>query len=447
VNSPRLTAALVAFLLLLGGAALPAQDAAGSAGASGATTDNTGVDGLFNDTGAGAGSGPSQENGAEGPTLRPDDLLRDNKLHIFGSVDVLGEIGAGWSQFPAWSSLGDYLGGEGGGTIQVNLGFEVRPAPELRVRGTLSYYFPGPGPLFSEMIVDYTLLDAVFFRAGVFDYTWGNSQLFLYGNLPSRSLPGWTGILNLPWWERNNLITSTATTTVPASLKVGIPIGLDSLTLLARLDMANYGGTPGVNTTDPRDGGYGLQWDMVTGPIEWTVAGFYQRLLTPRSLLAMKTSLLGFDLAAELTLASPYTSSGFQGVYPTVTVGISREWSDPHVRLLAEYGFNGERAQGVSLVPDNTGPGGHNTGVALRFGDLGPAGLALNILWQHNWSDGSGLVAPFLQVSPVALATLQVGLPLLYGPDNGEVLANRLVPGSKRFEILVLVKISASYRQ
>jgi hypothetical protein len=47
----------------------------------------------------------------------------------------------------------------------------------------------------------------------------------------------------------------------------------------------------------------------------------------------------------------------------------------------------------------------------------------------------------------VALTTIQVGLPLIFGPNNSEVLNNRLVPGDKRFELLILVKLSASFRQ
>jgi hypothetical protein len=43
--------------------------------------------------------------------------------------------------------------------------------------------------------------------------------------------------------------------------------------------------------------------------------------------------------------------------------------------------------------------------------------------------------------------TLQIGLPLLYGPDNGDVLNNRLMPGNRRFELLILVKVGAEFRQ
>ena len=298
---PRLLRpALAAFLLCLGGA-LCAQAAA----------DADNPDSLFND-------GPSVTPPPEGQpaqtpgtaAVRPDDLLHDNKVHVFGSVDIYGLAGLGWSQSPQLARLGDNFGAEAGGSLTTNVGFEVRPVTELRIRGTLSYYFPTQGPLFSEMIVDYSLLNSVFFRVGSFAYTWGNSQFFQYANLPSRSLPTFVGTTTLPLWEQNNLLTTTVTETVPVTLKMNVPFGLNSLTFLARFDLANYFPNPSVPS--PKDAGYGLQYDMVTGPIEWSVAGFWQYLLTPRTLLAMKTTVSGFDVSAEMTMAYPGKVYTFQ---------------------------------------------------------------------------------------------------------------------------------------
>jgi hypothetical protein len=241
-------------------------------------------------------------------------------------------------------------------------------------------------------------------------------------------------------------------------------MGFTTLTFLARFDLLNYG-FPDQTAPNPKYAGYGLEYDLVTGPIEWSLGGFYQWELTPRSLLSMKTSLLGFDLSVETTMAFPVTfsSSGvspiatsgggifvggtLQRIYPTAVIGISREWSDAGIRVYAEYGYNGERDPGVSWLSDETGPGGHNTAIGARFANLGQSGVTLNLLWQQNWSDWSGLVGPFIELSPVGLTTIQVGLPFLWGPDNSEVGGNRLVPGSQRLELLVLLKVSSSFRQ
>jgi len=388
-------------------------------------------------------------------------------MHYFASLNIYGLVGLGWSQLPAVSDLGNDLGVEGSGSLTASLGVDLRPAPELRLRGTLSYSFPGAGSQLSELIVDYSVRNSVFFRLGIFDYTWGNSQFFQFSNLPARGLPSW-GVSNQPLWQKTNIISNIAPTNFPASVRIYVPFGVDGLTLLSRFDMQNYGFPNTPPTPDPRNAGYGLQLDLVTGPIQWTLAGFYQTLLTPRSSLAMKTSILGFDLSVEGTMAFPFalnrtgvlpigtTGGGFyvggllQRIYPTAVVGLAREWVEARIKLYVEYAYNGERDAGdpsPGWLQDESGPGGHNSAVALRFANLGLSDISLSALWQHNWSDGSGLVSSFFEVSPVPLTTIQLGPLFVYGPENGEVPRNRLVPGGKKLELLLLVKVSANYRQ
>jgi hypothetical protein len=344
---------------------------------------------------------------------------------------------------------------------------DLRPAPEVRLRGTMSYNFPSAGAQLNELIVDYSVRNSVFFKLGIFDYTWGISQFFQFSNLPARGLPTW-GISNQPLWQKTNIISNVAPTNFPASVRVYVPFGVDGLTLLSRFDMQNYGFPNTPPTPDPRNAGYGFQLDLVTGPIQWTLAAFYQSLLTPRSSLAMKTSIFGFDLSVEGTMAFPFvltrngvlpigtTGGGFyvggllQRIYPTAVVGLAREWVEARIKFYAEYAFNGERDAGdpsIGWLQDESGPGGHNSAVALRFSKLGLSEISLNMLWQHNWSDGSGLVSSFFEVSPVPLTTIQLGPVFVYGPGFNEVQSHRLVPGGKQLELLLLIKISAGYRQ
>ena len=406
---------------------------------------------------------------AQSGTLRPDDILNDHKLHFFGSLDLYSDLGGGLKESPDFSQPAGYLGYDVGGNFTASLGFEIRPDPSLRIRGKLSYTFPGTEgalPQLSEMFFDYSLLQSVFFRVGIFSYTWGNSQFFQFGNLPSRSLPGWSGTSTLPLWEQTNIVTNITTQNYPVSLKMSVPMGFNTLSFLARFDLANYGNPPSPTSPSPKDAGYGLEYDLVTGPIEWSLAGFYQWQLTPRSLLSMKTHIFGFDLSAEATMAfpvainlrsgfSPYDTPGggiyvggaLQRIYPTGVIGISREWTDAGIKVYAEYAYNGERDPGTSWLPDESGPGGYNSAAGVRFSNLGQSGITLNLLWQQNWSDGSGLVAPFVEFAPIGPASIQVGIPVLYGSSTSEVAGNRLAPGSEGTELLILVKVSSSFRQ
>lgn len=438
-----------------------------------APSDSSELDGLFTDNGtstpdtttgtASGTSSPQGQHGAPAAAIRPDDPTQDQKIHYYGSVNIYGLFGMGWSVLPDPANLSTGFGNEANGSFAASLGFEVRPAPQLRIRGTLMYNWPSPGPQLSEMIVDYSVRDAVFFRIGIFGYTWGISQFFQFSNLPARSIPGW-GVSNQPLWQKTNLISVPPLTPPPVSAQVTIPFGLASLTLLGRFDAEDYG-FPNPSTPDPRDAGWGAQFSFVTGPIEWTLAGFWQKLLTPRSSVSMKTSFLGFDFSAETTMAYPVefnpsgvlpiTTTGggifvggvMQRIYPTAMLGLSREWADAGIKAYVEYAYNGERDPGISWLVDETGPGGHNTVLGARLANLASTGIAVNVLWQHCWSDGSGLISPLFEISPVPLTTLQFGPVFAYGPAGSETVNNRLVPGGKQAELLLLVRIGDSYSQ
>jgi hypothetical protein len=453
----------VAAFLCLASIALPAQSPPPSGGDD--------LNGLFTDNGTPAtGSTPAAQpapgqNAPSGSTVRSDDPTQDQKIHYFANLDIYGLFGLGWANLPNTGNLESGLGHEASGSLTASLGVDLRPAPQLRLQGVFSYGFPKTGTQLSEMIVDYSVRESVFFRLGIFNYTWGNSQFFQFSNLPARGRSDW-GISNEPLWQQTNILTSTANLNLPVTAKMSIPFGLNSLTFLARFDMQNYG-FPDATTPDPQDAGYGIQYDMVTGPIEWTLAGFWQHLLTPRTSLSLKTHFLGFDFSAETTMAFPvrltlsgglpqnppptaggiYVGGMMQRIYPTVVLGLSREWTDARIKLYMEYAYNGERDQGTSWLADESGPGGHNSAVVLRFGNMASSGISLNLLWQQNWSDGSGLVSPLFEISPVPLTTIQLGPVFLYGPNGGEVFSNRLVPGNKQLELLLLVKVSDTFRQ
>ena len=422
----------------------------------------TGTGSATGSTATGQAAGGQTPPSAAVPDLRPDDPTRDQKIHYFGNLNIYGLLGLGYTRPVNLSYPSSGLGNEGSGSLAATLGVDIRPTPELRLSATLGYYFPKIGTQLSELIIDYSVLNSLFFRVGIFDTTWGTSQFFQFSNLPSRSLPGW-GVNNEPLWQQTNIITQTVNTVLPVNGKLDIPIGLSNLTLLARFDTEDYG-FPDPTAPDPRYAGYGVHYDLPTGPIEWSVGVFYQYLLNPRGSLGLKTNVLGFDVSLESTLAIPVSVStegitwrptsgggfpvGVDGrVYPTVVAGVSREWTDAHIKVYGEYAYNGEREPHLSWLNDATGPGGHNSAIVVRLGNLFGSDISLNALWQHNWSDGSGLLSPLLEFSPARLATLQLGPVMVYGPEDGEVVSNRLVPGNKRLEFLVLLRVSESYRQ
>ncbi|HTZ52946.1 MAG TPA: hypothetical protein VMF68_14860, partial [Spirochaetia bacterium] len=291
----------VAAAFLLAAGRLLAQDAAPSASSS------DDIDNLFDGNGTSGNNSGTTNSGSPGtdagtatppagPDVRADDPTRDNRLHFLSDLSIYGLGGVGWKTDSNLGEGFDGLSGEGSGSLSASLGMDFRPAPELRVRGTLSYNFPQAGTQLSQLEVDYSVRNAVFFSLGIFGYTWGNAQFFQYGNLPARALPGWSGVANVPLWQQLNIITTTVVANYPASVKLYVPFGVNGFTFISRFDITNYG-FPDKTAPDPRYAGYGLQLDLVTGPVQWTLSGYAQQLLAPRTSLDIKTSILGFDLA------------------------------------------------------------------------------------------------------------------------------------------------------
>ena len=213
------------------------------------------------------------------PTGTSAALAQEEQLHFFSSLNLYADAGFGYKKPPDPSDLTQYLGVEGGASFSANIGVEVRPAAEMRLRMAMEYDFPPaagsqqPSLQIAEMFMDYTFLNSVFFRVGVFNYTWGNAQFYQLGDLPSRSLPGWANNLT-PVWEKTNLITNTTEQDHPISLKAYVPFGSNGFTFIGRADLANYA-FPNDSSPDPRYMGFGLSYDLLTGPIEWTMAGIH----------------------------------------------------------------------------------------------------------------------------------------------------------------------------
>ncbi|HET7838701.1 MAG TPA: hypothetical protein VFL04_02995 [Rectinemataceae bacterium] len=408
---------------------------------------------------------PDKGPGATAP-VRPEDLTRDDKMHFFGTWSAYANLGPGWSNWPNPDYPKRYFGIDGGASLTAGLGVEVRPAPQLRLRALATYNFPTTGIQVSELIIDYTLRNTVFFRAGIFGYTWGDAQFSQLGNLPGRTLPTWT-TNTIPVWQQTNLLTNTTTSTLPTAVKAYIPLGRNGLTFYVRAD-PNYFETR--TEPDLKSAGYGLMYDQVTGPIEWSLGGYYERLLTPRSMLMARSTVFGCALSVEGVMAFPvtYKSTGFEAiptsggglyigglmkrVYPDLIVGLSREWPALDLKLHAEYTYNSERdphgdQANPNWLEDAVGPGGNATDVALHLGHfLHNRKLGLNLLWQHNWSTYAGLTAAFLELAPDSLFTVQIGAETIYGRDIAEVSANRLLPENNRFGFVILARLNTSFK-
>lgn len=114
-------------------------------------TDGSELDNLFTDTGNSSQAPTDGNSGAaqpatpqapSAPAVRSDDLTRDDRMHYLASLNIYGLFGSGWPELPVANDVPAGLGVEGSGSLSASLGVDLRPAPELRLRGTVSYNFP-----------------------------------------------------------------------------------------------------------------------------------------------------------------------------------------------------------------------------------------------------------------------------------------------------------------
>ena len=329
---------------------------------------------------------------------------------------------------------------------------DARPADEFRVFGKVDLSYPFttdaaavPAREFDDIVAvkelfsDFSIGDALFLRGGKHTIAWGVGYFFSPAD-----------VLNLtaidpedPGAEREG----------PVSLRVNLPIDFHNLYLYA--------------IADPVDGG-GVQLaaapkaEVVLDGAEVGIGAYYRPDRVPRAMLTLSTSLLEFDLFAELegSLGSDRrfverarrgTGNRFglravrntEDPFAAATGGLrytyTPEAADWSATFAGQYLWNGEGYEDADLLRDN------RAGVAalLAAGDLSRADLLLpgrhyaaasldvafgrgadwsaGVFWLSNLSDGSARVAPSVTFRPLDQLSLRAAAALTYGPDGAEM--------------------------
>ena len=357
-----------------------------------------------------------------------------------------------------WASLADLADAPlkpDSHSVSVDLGatvfLDARPADDFRVFGKvdLSYPFttdPDAQPArefddivrVKELFSDFTIGDALFLRGGKHTIAWGVGYFFSPAD-----------VLNLTAIDPED---PDAEREGPVSLRANLPIGFHNLYLYA--------------LADPIDGGVQLavapKAEVVLDGAEVGIGAYYRPDRVPRAMLTLSTSLLEFDLFAELeaSLGSDRrfveraargsgnrfglrTVRNSDDLFAAATAGLrytytpeAQDWS---ATFAGQYLWNGEGYEDAELLRDQ------RVGVAalLAAGDLSRGDLvfqgrhyaaaSLNValgrdadwsagvFWLSNLSDGSGRVAPSLTFRPLDQFSLRAGATLTYGPDGAEM--------------------------
>ena len=357
-----------------------------------------------------------------------------------------------------WASLADLADAPlepDSHSVSVDLGatvfLDARPADDFRVFGKVDLSYPfttdadaQPAREFddivrvTELFSDFSIGDALFLRGGKHTITWGVGYFFSPAD-----------VLNLTAIDPED---PDAEREGPVSLRVNLPIDFHNLYLYA--------------LADPIGGGVQLavapKAEVVLDGAEVGIGAYYRPDRVPRAMLTLSTSLLEFDLFAELeaSLGSDRrfveraargsgnrfglrTVRNSDDLFAAATAGLrytykpeQEEWS---ATFAGQYLWNGEGYEDAGLLRDQ------RVGVAalLAAGDLSRGDLvfqgrhyaaaSLNValgrdadwsagvFWLSNLSDGSGRVAPSLTFRPLDQFSLRAGATLTYGPDGAEM--------------------------
>ena len=328
---------------------------------------------------------------------------------------------------------------------------DARPADDFRVFGKvdLSYPFttdPDAQPArefddivrVKELFSDFTIGDALFLRGGKHTIAWGVGYFFSPAD-----------VLNLTAIDPED---PDAEREGPVSLRANLPIGFHNLYLYA--------------LADPIDGGVQLaaapKAEVVLDGAEVGIGAYYRPDRVPRAMATLSTSLLEFDLFAELEAslgsdrrfverAARGTGNRFglravrnsDDLFAAATAGLrytyTPEQQDWSATFAGQYLWNGEGYEDAELLRDNRAgvvallvagdlsrgdliyAGRHYAAASLNVALGRGADWSAGVFWLSNLSDGSGQVSPSLTFRPLDQFSLRAGATLTYGPDGAEL--------------------------
>ncbi|MDE0446393.1 MAG: hypothetical protein OXH96_06935 [Spirochaetaceae bacterium] len=328
---------------------------------------------------------------------------------------------------------------------------DARPADDFRVFGKVDLSYPfstdadaQPAREFDdvvkvkELFSDFSVGDALFLRGGKHTIAWGVGYFFSPAD-----------VLNLTAIDPED---PDAEREGPVSLRANLPIDFHNLYLYA--------------IADPIEGGVQLaaapKAEVVLDGAEVGIGAYFHPERVPRAMLTLTTSLLDFDLFAELEgslgsdrrfvqRAARGTGNAFglrtarntEDPFAAATAGLrytyapaEEDWS---ATLAGQYLWNGEGYADPAVLRDN------RAGVAalLAAGDLSGADLAFRgrhyaaaslnvalgrgadwsagVLWLSNLSDGSARIAPSVTFRPLDHLSLRAAATVTYGEEGAEM--------------------------
>jgi hypothetical protein len=317
-------------------------------------------------------------------------FLVSERLEWGGSFELLFDTRVSWDGYPdSW----DMLFNEGDPFLNTQLAadlfFDARPERDFRVFGKVKaayeYQFDSESYDWDigifELFADFQYKDLLFFRAGKQTVQWGVGYFFSPADVLS--------LVSIdpedPEAEREG----------PIALKTHLPFAAHNAYLYL---VAN-------DITKPSEIAVAPKLELVTGDYELGIGGFYQADLAPKGMLTLTGPLWELQLFSEAVLQSGSDfDPGNDDLLFSGTAGFAYVNPDWDLTVVAQYLFAGEGVMGH-----------HHLAAGVNWFEFLDSPFTLLVIYQANFSDGSGLIIPSITWGPIDYLSLSTGLRIGYG--------------------------------
>lgn len=346
--------------------------------------------------------------------------LTTQAVKVGASVSLNGGAALGLERWPEegedlnWS---DHFDAELGYELSAQVFVDARPKDYLRFyldvgtsleKENLEF----PSPEISELFVDYTLNDTVFFRVGKQSITWGLGQVL--GN-PGNILSG----------VKNGL-----------AVKAFFPLGTNGLTTVIWGEKGFFSketiGSPSLFA-------YAFLLEQTFGPITAGLSSRYQDALDLASALYLKTMIAGIDIGLEGRLDWGIKDSIESGnLKPGFRILTNLFWQSPgtpKLNILGEYLFD-------SRYPDKLG---HRLGLVLGLTGLPWGGWRPGISWNHAFHDQSGQIVLGLEGPLAPSLRASIGVPFVYGEPESYYRSHSFDGSDRVLSAIFSAKLTFSF--
>ena len=330
------------------------------------------------------------------------------KIKFSGSFNAIGGISAGWNNWNFINNIAEGFAPSAGFESDFKLNLDIRPAPQLRLYGSLFTTFDAYAltevsekateavwtvPEFKDLYCDYIIADTLFTRFGKFTMGWGQGRFYTPGNLMSDS-------------ENSSL-----------NFRFSLPTLFGMSFVLLSNKSVNY-----------KDFTFAGKIDFVFGETMISPGVKYNKNEGVTTLLSLKQVLFKTDFLVDFT--TNINNSLLQSVY--VVSGFYHEWSD--VKLYGEYQFSWLQSQYD-----------HEASIAAIWSRPFGATFDLGIQFMQNFVDGSGTVTLGLNKKVLPYMEMKIALPIVYGSEGSSAVLKNEDPSGNRIGLLIALEIKTDF--